>query len=106
MEMRLPTVTPVSKGIGLDRQNRIWVLTFLKQPDRFGRFGDKEDLSTCYAFDIFDTEGVHVFRIPIPNVRFKNFSVYDDRMYLIDSQDQACVYEYKIPDLSLRRPKP
>lgn len=30
------------------------------------------------------------------NTEFDNFSIYGDRMYLVDSQTESCVYEYRI----------
>ncbi len=95
-EFPWPSVSSVTKGICVDRKNRIWVLTFLKQPNRFLTFDEGENLTECYAFDVFDSDGILLFRVPFPNVRVDNFSIYDERLYLIDSQDESCVYEYRI----------
>jgi hypothetical protein len=95
-EFPWPSVSSVAKGIHIDRKNRIWVLTFLKQPNKFLTFDEEENLTDCYAFDVFDSDGILLFRVPFPNVRFDNFSIYDDRMYLVDSQAESCVYEYRI----------
>jgi hypothetical protein len=40
-----------------------------------------------------DPSGV---KVPFPKVRFDQFSIYDDRIYLIESKNEMCVYEYKI----------
>lgn len=95
-EFPWPSVTSVTKGIYVDHKNRIWVLTFLKQPNKFGTFGNEESLTGCYEFDVFNSDGILLFKVPFPDVRFNNISIYDDRMYLIDSQDEACVHEYRI----------
>lgn len=95
-EFQWPSVTSVTKGIYFDFRNRIWVLTFLKQPNKFLTFDSEENLTDCYEFDVFDANGVLLFKVPFPNVRFDNFTLYDDRIYLIDSQNESCVYEYKI----------
>ncbi len=95
-EFLWPSVTSVTKGICLDQKNRIWVLTFLKQPNKFGGFDNEENLTQCYEFDVFDSSGILLFKVPFPNVRFNNISIYDDRIYLIDSQNEACVHEYRI----------
>lgn len=95
-EFTWPSVSSVTKGVYLDHKNRVWVLTFLKQPNRFLTFEDTENLTSCYVFEVFDSDGILLFRVPFPNVRFDNFSIYDDRVYLIDSQHESCVYEYKI----------
>jgi len=95
-EFQWPSVTSVTKGINVDHKNRIWVLTYLKQPNRFLSFDGEENLTDCYEFDVFDSNGILLFKVPFPNVRFDNFSIYDDRLYLIDSTNESCVYEYRI----------
>lgn len=95
-EFSWPSVSCVTKGISIDHKNRIWVLTFLKQPNKFLTFDDEENLADCYEFDVFDSDGILLFEVPFPNVSFDNFSIYDDRIYLIDSQNESCVYEYRI----------
>ncbi len=95
-EFPWPSVSSVSKGVGMDHRGRIWVLTFLKQPNKFGAFENEGTLSNCYEFDVFDSNGILLFKVPFPNVLFNNFSIYDDRIYLIDFQNESCVYEYKI----------
>jgi hypothetical protein len=97
-EFKVPDVSYVTKGISIDHKNRIWVLTFLKQPNRFMTFDEDENLADCYVFDVLNADGVLLFKVPFPNVRFDNFSIYEDRLYLIDSQDESCVYEYKIAE--------
>ena len=95
-ELSWPSVSSVAKGIYIDHKNRIWVLTFLKQPNKFLTFDDEENLTNCYEFDVFDSDGILRFKVPFPDVMFDNFSIYDDRIYLIDSQNESCVYEYRI----------
>ena len=95
-EFPWPSVSSVSKGVGMDNRGRIWVLTFLKQPNKFGTFENEGNLSNCYEFDVFDSNGILLFKVPFPNVLFNNFSIYDDRIYLIDFQNESCVYEYRI----------
>ncbi len=95
-EFSWPSVSSVTKGIYLDYKNRIWVLTFLKQPNRFLTFDDTENLTDCFEFEVFNSDGILLFKTAFPNVRFDNFSIFDDRVYLIDSQHESCVYEYKI----------
>jgi len=95
-EFSWPSVSSVAKGIYIDYKNRIWVLTFLKQPNKFLTFGDEKNLTDCYEFDVFDSDGILLFKVPFPDIMFDNFSIYDDRIYLIDSQNESCVYEYRI----------
>jgi hypothetical protein len=91
-----PSVSSVTKGIGIDRKNRVWVLTYLKQPNRSLTFDEGENLTKCYEFDVFDSNGILLFKVPFPNVQVDNLSIYNDRIYLIDNQHESCVYEYKI----------
>jgi hypothetical protein len=95
-EFSWPSVSSVTKGIYLDYKNKIWVLTFLKQPNRFLTFDETENWADCFEFAVFDPDGILLFKVAFPNVRFDSFSIYDDRVYLIDSQHESCVYEYKI----------
>jgi len=99
-ELPWPSVSSVTKGINVDHKNRIWILTFLKQPNKFLTFDEAENLTDCYEFDVFDSNGILLFKVPFPNVRFDNFSICDDRMYLVDSQTESCVYEYRIVDMN------
>jgi len=94
--MSWPTVTAVTKGIFVDQKDRMWVLTFLIQPNKFGGFDNEKNITRCYEFDVFDSHGILQFKVPFPNVHFNNFSIYDDRLYLIDSQHESCVYEFRI----------
>ena len=98
-EFAWPSGSSVTKGISIDHQNRIWVLTFLRQPNRFLTFDEDANLTDCYEFDVFDSEGILLFEVPFPDVRFDNFSICDDRLYLIDSQSESCVYEYRIAEI-------
>jgi hypothetical protein len=95
-EFSWPSVSSVAKGIGLDYNNRIWVLTFLKQPNRLLTFDEAENWSDCFEFEVFNSDGILLFKVAFPNVRFDNFSICDDRVYLIDWQHESCVYEYRI----------
>jgi len=95
-EFSWPSVSSVVKGIFLDGKNRIWVLTFLKQPNRFLTFDAGENWTDCFEFEVFDPDGILLFKVPFPNVQIDTFSIYDDRVYLIDAQHESCVYEYKI----------
>ena len=95
-EFAWPSVSSVTKGIWLDHKIRMWVLTFLRQPNRFLTFDETEDWSDCFVFEVFDSDGILLFKVPFPNVRFDKFSIYDDRLYLVDSQHESCVHEYRI----------
>ena len=93
-----PSVTSVAKGVSVDGKGRIWVLTFMIQPNRFGGFDNQDDLSRCYRFDVFDSQGILQFSVAPPPVMFSGFSICDDRMYLFDPAKESCVHEFRIVD--------
>jgi hypothetical protein len=95
-EFSWPSVSSVTKGIHLDYRNRIWALTFLKQPNRFLTFDETENWTDNFEFEVFNSDGILLFKVAVPNVLFDNFSIYDDGVYLIDSEHESCVYEYRI----------
>ena len=97
-EFPWPSVTSVTKGIYRDSKNRLWVLTYRKQPNKFGQFDKNENLSECFEFNVFDSGGIQLFKVTFPNVRFDTFSIYDDRLYLIDAGNESIVFEYRIVD--------
>ncbi len=91
-----PSVTSVTKGVSVDGMGRLWVLTFLIQPNRLGGFDGQDGFSLCYRFDVFDPQGILQFTVVPPGVNFSGFSIYEDRMYLVDPGDESCVYEYRM----------
>lgn len=95
-EFPWPSVSSVSRGVSIDQKGRIWVLTYLKQPNRFLTFDEGENLTDCYVFEVFDSDGILLYKVPFPDVRVDNFSLCDDRLYIIDSQSESCVYEFRI----------
>jgi hypothetical protein len=95
-ELPWPSVTSVARGIAVDRRGRIWVLTYLTQPDKFGGFGNGAKPSACYEFDVFDGDGIWLFRVPFPETWVSGMSVVDDRIFLIDAENESCVREYRI----------
>jgi len=46
-------------------------------------------------FEIFDNGGVLIGKLPIPQ-NFNHMRIFNDRLYLIDRNEEMCVYEYKI----------
>ncbi len=95
-EFPYPFVTSVAKGVAVDGRGRIWALTYLRQPDTFGRFGEGVPLSACYVFDVFDGDGVWLFQVPFPDTWINSFSICNDRLFVIDAEDESCVREYRI----------
>jgi len=95
-ESELPELTHVSDGIGIDHRNRIWVLTYKKQPGKDER-GFPDYKPELYQFEIFDSEGILLGTVPFFN-RQGTIRIIGDRLFLIEGQDEMCVYEYRIVD--------
>ena len=96
--------TIVSRGIGIDHQQRLWVTTYKKQPRAvsleerdemlFLRFGTKKEHAD---FEIFDKDGILLCSAPQPcNIFF--FRIIDNMLYIID-ENKMSVKIYKIIDI-------
>ena len=83
-------------GIGIDNLERVWVLSIIKQPDKWERLNP---VRTDFAeFEIFDSEGILLGKIPLPEDTFR-FRIIGDRLFIID-YDRVSVSEYRIVDNS------
>ena len=85
----IPHFNRVSHNIGIDHHNRIWIQIYKKQMEK----GDKP--VDYLEFEIFDNGGVLIGKLPIPQ-NFNHMRIFNDRLYLIDRNEEMCVYEYKI----------
>lgn len=89
--------TIVSRGMGIDRLSRIWVLGFIKEVPEIKERGEfiPQDYN---AFEIYNPDGVLLFHVPLPEEiqSFDNFVMFDDSIYFLDPFDECCVFEYKI----------
>jgi len=94
VEMDIPVYNIIYSfsGIGIDNKGRLWTATYMHQPDP----DKEEELSDYMQFEIFDSDGILLCYLPLPEKFTKNFTIYDDRIYFIDSENEHCVYEYKI----------
>ena len=90
-----PQMTIVSLGIGVDNKERIWVVTFNKQPESIGSASSTVEDYTRMDLEIFDRDGILLGRLPVP-VPFYNMCVSGDRLLLLDPYQNVCVNEYKI----------
>ena len=91
--------TLVSRGIGIDRLSRIWVLSFIKEVPEI-KERDEFIPQDYNAFEIYNSDGVLLFHVPLPEEiqSFDNFIMFDDSIYFLDPFDECCVFEYKIVD--------
>lgn len=88
----------VSMGIAVDHKNRIWILTFVNQSDKWREsiFDTDRFLveKSHVVFEIFDNEGVLLGSIPVPEDIFL-IRIFDDRLFIVDT-DRVSLSEYKI----------
>lgn len=91
--------TSVSRGIGIDRLRRIWVLAFIKEVPEI-KEGDEFILQEFIDFEIYNSDGVFLCHVPLPEEiqNFDNFVMFENTAYFIDPYGECCVFEYKIVD--------
>ena len=89
--------TIVSRGMGIDRLNRIWVLGFIKEVPEI-KEGDEFILRNYTAFEIYNPDGILLFHVPLPEElqSLDNFVMVENTIYFLDPFDECCVFEYKI----------
>lgn len=89
----------VSRGMGIDRLSRIWVLSFIKEVPEI-KEGDEFILQNYNAFEIYNPDGVLLFHVPLPEEiqSFDNFVMFENSIYFLDPYGECCVFEYKIVD--------
>jgi len=83
----------VSRGIGIDHKERIWILTHIRQ------FVVDDTWEDLFEFEIYDTDGIMLFKADCPNIRFDNFKIIGNRIYFNDPYEVGCVHVYEIVDL-------
>lgn len=88
--MIVSDISKVSAGIGIDHKNRIWIKTYKKQKE------EGDSLNDYIEFEIYDNDGILLGKLAVQQQG--NLSVFEDRLYLVDSKEEMCIYEYKIVD--------
>lgn len=89
--------TVVSRGIGIDKLNRIWILGFIKQVPEISE--REEFIPQEYnAFEVYNPNGALLCHVPLPGgiKSFDNFVMFEDTIYFIDPYGECCVFEYRI----------
>ncbi|MFC1554711.1 6-bladed beta-propeller [candidate division KSB1 bacterium] len=95
--------TFVSGGIGIDNKDRIWVCTYIKQPqnpgtgslDNFRNYSNELYTSTdLQKLEIFDKDGILLGKIPL-SINVLRFRIFDNSIYFIPWEGVE-VYEYRI----------
>jgi len=93
-ETEVPEMTFVSSRIGVDHKHRMWVVTINKQPVR-KKDGSYERVPNMTALEIFDKDGLFLGELSFPE-RGGFMRLIGDRIYLIDTREEMCIYEYRI----------
>ena len=87
----------VSCGISVDKKDRIWVMTFSRQPnyERFMLIADGE--KDYIKIEIYNNEGVLIHEIPIEDdiSPFNGLYINGNRLFIINNNDVS-VKEYII----------
>ncbi len=85
-----PAFTDVSIGLGIDSNDRIWILTFKKQPE-------KEEKRTDYLrYEVFNKTGILLTRVSIPDHVFDHVEQIGNHIYFIDPYYEMAVFQYRI----------
>jgi hypothetical protein len=116
-EIELPQLNFVSKSLAVDGEERIWVLSFDRQltfeerpvtihfADEGGRLEATDTLKTsesnqtdAFVFHVFAKNGEFLGNIPLNHFADK-VKISGDRLYILEKDNEMCVYEYRIVEL-------
>ncbi len=89
-EITFPSFSYTSLCEGVDLKGRFWVMTLIKP------FIKGMRRSEFLEYEIFNSEGILLTKVPIPDHQFHVAQNYGDRIYFNDTAENAAVYEYKI----------
>jgi len=87
-------VTSVSNFIAVDYKNRFWVETFTRQRKKQQKEESKKPGPDIFVLEIFDQDYILLGKLDMPEYGF--IRIFEDHLYIIDSNYEMCVYEYKI----------
>ena len=90
-----PLLTVVSGSIAVDGRDRLWVLGFTAQPEETGGASAIVEEETILQFEVFDSDGVLLCRMPVP-APLSSLNIVGDRLLLIDAYTDTCVRVYRI----------
>jgi len=90
-----PSLTLVAGSIGVDGQDRLWVITFAAQPEETGSASAAVSDHTIMQFDVFDAEGILLDRIPIP-APMSRFRIVGEQLIAVDAYTDVCVHVFRI----------
>ncbi|MFC1553848.1 hypothetical protein ACFL7D_04365 [candidate division KSB1 bacterium] len=73
-------------GAASDKKGRLWVSTLVNQPEE----GNNQD----FRFEIFTEEGILLGSVP--QTRQGKLRIFENILFIIDSKENMCVYQYEI----------
>ena len=117
-QIELPQLNFVSKNLAIDKEDRIWVLSFDRQltfeelpvtihfADEGGQLEATDTLKTsessqtdAFVFHVFEKNGDFLGKIPLTHFADK-VKIFGDRLYILEIDNEMCVYEYRIIEFS------
>ena len=90
-------VNRFSHGLQIDHKSRLWILSNNRQltTEELGLDDAPPDLLN---FEIYDTDGILLIRIPWEQGTLTSYRIFGDRIFFLDSKKEMAVFEYKIVD--------
>jgi hypothetical protein len=99
-----------SYGVSVDSQNRIWIFSHIRQytkEERALMSAHSNDetgtipplvIQNLWQFEVFDKNGVWLQKVTFDKGNYSGIGceIENDRIFLIDSSNEAAIYEYKI----------
>jgi len=104
----------VSKSLAIDEKFRVWVLSFDRQLTmeerpvtihfavEGGQLEATDTLKTsessqtnAFVFHVFEKNGDFLGKIPLGHFA-DNVKIFGDRLYILEKDNDMCVYEYRI----------
>ena len=90
-------VNTFSYGLQIDHKSRIWILSHKRQLTT-EELGLPETPPDLLNFEIYDTDGILLNRIPWEKGMLTSYRIFGDRILFMDSTKEMAVFEYKIVD--------
>jgi len=97
--LKPPIVNQFSHAIDIDSKGRIWVMSFIKHPTP-EELVSKKPITNVTVFEIYAEDGTLLSTIPWKYyVDGLTFKIFNDNIYIIDPNNEMCVYQYKIVEI-------
>jgi len=80
--------------IAVDYKDRFWVETFSRQREKQQTEESEKPGPDIFVLEIFDQDYILLGKLDMPEYGF--IRIFEDHLYIIDSNYEMCIYEYKI----------